>query len=319
MKFTPESYLGNDPSLYARKVLRECGLKAPPICEKTVVDFLGLELKEFSVNSSAQNPALCDIIKTACAWLQRRANGKSRIWVHRDTYLERKRLSVFHECGHAILPWHEDFDYLCSDDDVDPTVRSHIEREAFGCGSEFLMPREMFVEDLLSLETSISAIEQLRYRYVASMEATAIRYASIHPGLCGIVMVEPAENQRPKPLMRDDTSPVQMILPFRMSTRPLPAEDEKRYPLKVKYFAKSRRFPKYIAPGTGVEEGNPVFEAWASGKPLQDEIPASVFGSSAEWAYNAECIPLGKSGMVLVLLWLPDHYLKPDFKNGAIL
>ncbi len=319
MKFTLDNYLGNDPALYARKILRECGLKAPPICEKTVSDYLGLELKEFSLNSIPQSQGLLDIIKTACAWLQRKSNGKSRIWVHGDTMLERKRLSIFHECGHAVLPWHEEFDYLCSEKDVDPIVRSRIEREAFGCGSEFLMPREMFVEDALSVETGISAIERLRSRYVASMEATAIRYAYTHPGLCGIVMIEPSENQRPKIIVQDHTPPGQLVLPFRMPPKPLPVEDDKRYPIKVKYFVKSYRFPKYIAPGTGIEEGNPVFEAWASGRPLQDEIPASVFGSSVKWAYNAECIPLGRSGMILVLLWLPDYQLKLNFKNGVIL
>lgn len=319
MKFSLENYLGNDPALYAQKILKECGLKAPPICERTVCDYLGLELKEFSLNSIPQSHGLLDIIKTACAWLQRRTNGKSRIWVHGETQLERKRLSIFHECGHAILPWHEEFDYLCSEKDIDPTVRSRIEREAFGCGSEFLMPREMFIEDVLSLETSVSAIEQLRYRYVASMEATAIRYAYINPGLCGIVMIEPAENQKPKNIVQDHTPPGQLLLPFRIPPKHTIIADEKKYPLKVKYFVKSHRFPKYIAPGTGIEDGNAVFEAWISGRPLQDEIPASVFGSSAKWAYNAECIPLGKSGMVLVLLWLPDHQLKLEFKNGVIL
>ncbi|MEJ5377077.1 MAG: ImmA/IrrE family metallo-endopeptidase [bacterium] len=317
MKFTFDNYLGKDPALYARKILRECGLKEPPICEKTVLDYLNLELKEFSLNSIPQSQGLLDIIKTACAWLQRKTNGKSRIWVHGDTLLERKRLSIFHECGHAVIPWHNEYDYLCSEKNLDPMVRNRIEREAFGCGSEFLMPREMFVEDALSLETSISAIEQLRSRYVASLEATAIRYAYTHPGPCGIVMIEPSENQKPKTIVQAHTPPGQLPFPFRMPPKPLPVEDDKRYPLKVKYFVKSHRFPKYIAPGTGIEEGNPVFEAWASGRPLQDEIPASVVRSSAKWAYNAECVPL-RSGMILVLLWLPDCQLKLDFKNGVI-
>jgi hypothetical protein len=319
MKFTIEDYMGNDPAIYARKVLKECGLKAPPICENTVSDYLGLELKEFSLNSIPQGHGLLDIFKTVCAWLQRRSNGKSRIWVHGVTQHERKRLSIFHECGHAVLPWHKEFDYLCSERDVDPIVRSSIEREAFGCGSEFLMPREMFVEDALSLETSFSAIELLRSRYVASIEATAIQYAYTHPGLCGIVMVEPAENQRHRVIVQDHSPPGQLVFPFRMRPRPLAVEDDKRYPLKVKYFVKSHRFPKYIAPGTGIEEGNPVFEAWASRRPVREEILASLFGSSAKWTYNAECIPLGKSRMVLVLLWLPDYQLKLDFKSGVIL
>jgi hypothetical protein len=320
MKFSLENYLGNDPTLYARKVLKECGIKAPPVCEKTIVDYLGLEIKEFSLDDAPQDPGLLEVIKTACAGLRRKPNGKSFIRVFRDTRLERKRLSIFHECGHAILPWHEEFDYLCSEKDVDPTVRKRIEREAFRCGSEFLMPREMFLEDALSLKISLSAIERLRSRYVASMEATAIWYAYTHPGLCGIVIVEPAGNQKPKVMVPDNTPPGQLLFPFKkIPPRPIILEDDKKYPIKVKYFVKSHRFPKYIIPGTGIEEDNPVFEAWVSRRPVQEEIPASVFGSSAKWAYNAECIPLGRTGMVMVLLWLPDHQLKFDFKNGVIL
>lgn len=257
MKFTLENYLGNDPAIYAQKILKECGLKAPPICEKTVSDYLGLELKEFSLNSVPQGQGLLEIIKTACAWLQRKSNGKSRIWVHGDTQLERKRLSIFHECGHAVLPWHEEFDDLCSEKDVDPIVRNRIEREAFGCGSEFLMPREMFVEDALSLETSVSAIERLRSRYVASMEATASRYAYTHPGLCGIVMIEPAENQRPKIIVQDHTPPGQLAFSLKMPPRLLPVVDDKRYPLKVKYFVRSYRFPNTSLQGRGLRKVTP--------------------------------------------------------------
>src|SRR5262245_42503255 len=57
--------------------------------------------------------------------------------------------------------------------DLDPAVHRRIEQQAYRCGSEFLFPREMFVQDTLSLETGISAIERLSHRYVASLEATA--------------------------------------------------------------------------------------------------------------------------------------------------
>lgn len=165
MKLSIDNYLGNDPALYARKVLRECDFKAPPICEKTVVDYLGLGLKEFSQNNFPQdNPELHEILKTTCSWLKRNGNGQSCIWVNHDIPLERKRLSIFHECGHAILPWHEVFNYLCCESDFDPCVRSRIEREAFKCGSEFLIPVEMFVEDALSSEKWVYNAECLPLR-----------------------------------------------------------------------------------------------------------------------------------------------------------
>lgn len=181
------------------------------------------------------------------------------------------------------------------------------------------MPTKMFVEDAMSLETNISAIEQLHTRYVASMEPTAIHYAYTHPGLCGIVMIEHSNNQKSAVMVKDQTSPGQLIFPFKIPPKQIILKDDRKYPLSVIYFVKSHRFPKFIRPGTGIEEGNLIFEAWESWRPAQGEILASAFGSSAKWAYNAECLPLGNTGKLLVLLWLPDRYLKFNFENGVIL
>ena len=46
MKFSWDQYLGSSPALYADKALKKCGLREPPICEMTVADSLGLEVKE---------------------------------------------------------------------------------------------------------------------------------------------------------------------------------------------------------------------------------------------------------------------------------
>lgn len=113
------------------------------------------------------------------------------------------------------------------------------------------MPGDMFVEDVLSLETSIYAIEQLRHRYVASMEATAIRYAYIHPGLCGIVMIEPAENQKPKPILQAHNPPGQLAFPFRIPLKPLTVEDDKRYPLRSNTLSSPTASPNISPRGLG--------------------------------------------------------------------
>jgi len=319
MRMLWENHLGKNPVLYARKVLKECGFRHPPICEKTVTDYLGLEIREFSLDGAPQSEGFCEVVKNTCACLRREPQGESFIRIYRDIRLERKRLGVLHECGHAILPWHEEVDYLCSEEDLNPIVQKRIEREAFKCGSEFLMPREMFVEDAMSLETSISAIELLHKRYVASMEATAIHYAYTHPGLCGIVMIEQSNSQKSAIMVKDQTAPGQLIFPFNVPPKQIILKGDRMYPLSVRYFGRSHRFPKFIRPGTGIEEGNLIFEAWESWRPAQGEIPASVFGSSAKWVYNADCLPLGNTGKLLVLLWLPDRYLKFNFENGVIL
>lgn len=319
MSFLWEDSLGHDPARYARKVLKECGLKHPPICEKTVADYLGIQISECSLDGKPKDEELRKALETACAWLEHKPDGRTCIHLYRDTRPERKRLGVFHECGHEIVPWHEDLDYFCTETDIGPTPHKRIEQEAFRCGAEFLMPTKMFVEDILSLGTSILAIEQLHERYVSSMEATAINYAYRHPGLCGIVMVEQSNNQKPEVIVKDHTSRRQLNFPLKIPPKRIILEDDRKYPISVKYFVKSHRFPKFIRPGTGIEEGNLVFEAWDSWKPMQGEIQASVFRSSAKWAYNAECLPLGNTGKLLLLLWLPDRYLKFNIKNGVIL
>lgn len=319
MSFSWEDSLGLDPARYARKVLKECGFKHPPICEKTVADYLGLEIKECSLDGKPKDEELRKALETACAWLEHKPDGRSCIHLYRDMRPERKRLGVFHECSHEIVPWHEDLDYFCTEKDIGPNPHKRIEQEAFRCGAEFLMPREMFVEDILSLETSISAIRQLHERYVGLMEATAINYAYRHPGLCGIVVVEKTENRKSDATTKNRASRGQFALPLETTPVRVVPKNDKKYPISVKYSVKSHRFPKFIRPGTGVEEGNLVFEAWESWKPLQGEIQASTFRSSAKWAYKAECLPLGNTGKLLVLLWLPDRYLKFNFKNGVIL
>ena len=100
---------------------------------------------------------------------------------------------------------------------------------------------------------------------------------------------------------------VQAILPYKPQQR------------RVKYSVKSHHFPKYIRSGQGIEGNNRIFEAWYYNGQIREEIPAVVFGSSAKWLYNVECLPLGNTGRMLVLLWLPSRQLKFNFDNLVML
>jgi Zn-dependent peptidase ImmA (M78 family) len=307
MRFTKRErkLLSKHPYVFARPVLRECGFEEPPICEKIVTDHLGLEVKEYSTEGMPDEEGFREIRQIGCCWLERRLDSKSRIWVPSNTHHGRKRWSIFHECGHALIPWHEGVDYLCGDSELHFICQKRLEQEASSCAAELLMPRTMFSQDALSLDVGISAIEQLQIRYDASLEATAIRYASMSPCLSRIVMVEPEGNHKPKPIEQRNADDTQLRLLPELSAKQNIADDKRRYPLRVKYSAGSRQFPTYIQSGAGIDEGNAIFDAWASKQPIRGEIPAAVFGSSTYATYNAECLPLGKSGRVLVLLWVP--------------
>jgi hypothetical protein len=192
--------VGKSPVLYTDKVIQEIGLKEPPFCERTIADYLGLQVVEFTNASISafreQHPDADEIdqhLQTACAWLHKEENGGGVICANAEMRDARKRMSVFHECGHAMMPWHDGVYYICGVDGLDSVTISLIEREAFSFGSSFLMPPAYFTEDVMSLDTSLCSVRQLADRYVSSFEATAIWYAYTHPGHCGFMMVEPTQ------------------------------------------------------------------------------------------------------------------------------
>jgi hypothetical protein len=248
------------------------------------------------------------VLEKTCAWLKL-LDGKTYIYVYKDQMKERKRLGIFHECGHFVLPWHCDFNYTCSEDDLESPTRRKGEREAFEFGSGLLMPVNSFREDILSLPTGISAIEELKKEYVASLEATAIWYASKHPGRVAMLMIEPAQREKSKDQNRTSKVNPQLTLPMVFPTISPDQTENKLHPLRVKYSVRSKQFPKFIKPGTSIDENNIIFHSWFYRQRIIEDIPASVFGSSEKWAYYAECLPLGHNGKMMLLLWFPENKL----------
>ena len=324
MKLVFQDLLGSKSLPYVRKVLKACGQVKPPICHRTVTEYLRLKLsdelpEDFPLAPKLQNPELHETLSTCCARLNRE---RREVWFYKHMPRQRIRLGVFHEDVHFIIPWHEGINvFECSDSVVDGAAYSKQEREAFSGGAEFIMPRDTFVDDILSFGVGLRAVESLSEIYDSSLEATAIHYGRVNPRICGVVMIEPSTDtfhgaSPPEALngqLRFNWEiPMQTNRPRRMTYKArsgrlceLPQPPE-RYPLRVRYASCSGRFPKFIRPGVGVDENSPIFRAWKEQKQLTDEIPAATFGSSEKWSYRAECLPLGRGGRLLMLLWIPD-------------
>lgn len=314
MKLEWDTYLGrNHAVICARKVLKACGQTKPPICHMTVTDYLGLKLSDrlpdgFPTMPHIENPELHETLSTCCERLDRE---KMELWFYKHMSRQRIRSAIFHGDGHFINPWHVGIDiFTCSESAITGLTYSRQEREAWSGGAEFHMPSDTFVKDTLdSGPINISAIRALAKIYDASLEATAIRYGQTHPHLCAVVMIEPSPTHHQRD--RDNVANGQgdngqSCFPWQIPQRSKTIE---HHPLRVRYASRSRRFPKFIRPGVGIDQNNLIFEAWSKGKPLVGEIPASAFGSSEKWAYHAECLPYRKGGKILTLLWLTDRQL----------
>ena len=322
-------FLGTNPAIYGRDVIKGLDLKVPPVDEREVAEFLGYDIHIIRKDGADSfSPKLWNILQTAPAHLFKQQN---KILVRGDLMRQRERMCVFHECGHDRLPWHAGLNFACSESALDMQVHQRIEREAFLCGTELMMPLHWFVEDSLSLPMEIDSISSLRYRYNSSMEATAIRYAFTHPKICALLAVEPTNTEADESDESNETSEANEKIPRqKCNTHPMldlelppPKNPENTendiYPLKVIYFVRSHRFRPFIRPGTGIPEGSRIHEAYISASNFRDEISFQELQLKGKGVFQAEGITLGYTGRMLVLLWVKDSQVPLlDYKTGII-
>ena len=319
-----ENWQGSSPLVYAQNTIKACGLKEPPFCENTIADFLDLTIYDISSEdflafkqNFPQHNQIDRIVKDASTFLVRKPNGEKIIFTPENVSSGRRRTNIFHEFGHDIIPWHDQYCYICGDVDLDPTVHKQLEQEAFHCGSEFLMPRSYFVDDLIGLGIGISSIQLLSKRYLASLEATAVHYAKTHPGICAVLMIEPVNQQEPLISFHRHFNPEQKLLPVGRPYASIVRREPDGNPLRVKYAVRSRRFVDYIPFGQSIADDNLLYKCWETKTTQVGEIKATCFGFIDKPDYRVECIPLGYQNRVLALLWESDEQMAFAFNWAA--
>ncbi len=297
-------FLGRHIPLYARRVIGALGITNPPINAEEVADFLGYEVREITDMDIADGPPeIREILTQSPAHLLRDVNA---ILVNANLPGKRKRLSIFHECGHDQIPWHKSLTYACGEDYVlRPNHHDQVEREAFLCGTELMFPYEIFLNQLRSLPTGMHAIQALARNFDASKEATAIRYVRTHPGVCALVGIERCDNVMPTRTGTTNWTPGQfdLGLDVRLASPPPPFKIPAAY--KVKYVVHSYSFEKYIPPGSIIPIDEPHLMELDSSPVSRIELPIRVLGSRSHSTFMAESLTLGEQSLFLVLLWIP--------------
>lgn len=303
MKINLDTYLGSKPFLYGRKLLKDMGVKNYYVNERDVVDFLGYEIKTITPDQYEQfGDIIGEIFDDTCAVLLRNYN---LILLSNRLPPRRERLTLFHESGHDLLPWHHANAFSIRGKDIDPKFHKKIEREAFLAGTEIMYPLKHFVEDSRSLSLSLGSVNSLADRYNGSFEATCIRYALTNSNIMSIVVVKENQPVEEKVIFNIHTNNRQTIIPNMPHKKRIKVASTA--PLRVQYSSHSYKFPKFIKSGTGIEQGNIIYDCWAQNRYKRGKIPASIFGSSAKFSYFAECVPFQEK--VYVLLWLEDRQM----------
>lgn len=300
-------FLGNSPAIYGREIIKGLELRHPPVDEELIADFLGYEIKIITKEETKDFPQVWKILETSPAHLFKAQNI---IMVRDGMSLSRKRMSIFHEYGHDRIPWHNGLNFSCSEKAISLLVHQRIEREAFLCGVETMMPIDWMVHDALSLPIELESVSKISARYESSMEATAIRYVFTNPKICGLIAIEPMSKSNDKPERKKTSKIAKQPILTNFSFPPakhINGKYHQHYPLRVKYFIRSNRFTPFIKPGTGIIEDGIIHSAYNRGGNFRGEISFSELQLPGKGFLQAEGFKQGSFDRMLILLWVEDN------------
>lgn len=279
MTYVDESYSLTSPfERFARRVLDDLGLKEPPIQIQPVLDYFGINLHLVNLQAESEFQRITGERIEVPAFLYREGDN-AHIFVREGDSVTRQRLSIFHECGHYHLPWHDGASYFCDCKDTSGSWIKRLEKEAFEYAEHLMFPPDAFYEDLRNISLDFLNIEVMSDRYVASFEATANKFVKCHPDSYAVFYL-----------------------------RPNPKADSSGYPFLVRYFVKSRWFHGFWRPGAEVWGNELIEKCFLYNECFKGEIPAYVFGSKKSHVFEAELKPHGPD-QVCALLRIPNSQI----------
>ena len=186
----------------AARLIDDLGIDEPPIDVDMVASLLG-------ITEIAQDPLLVEAGCLICD------GSRIHVRVRQSDPAGRQRFTVCHECAHTFFPgFQRTPQYRCdphagersksggkhqrTSATVGRQQTSHVAVEHLCdvAASELLLPRRLFVADMLGFEFGLSLLEHLGARYGASLEATARRLVALHPEPVALVIFRLMQSPR---------------------------------------------------------------------------------------------------------------------------
>lgn len=265
-------YLGRKPSVYANRVLKDLRLVESPTPTEPILEYFGIDVLELKSAEEAELTRRAGQDGSISAFLCIKDDPPT-IFVRGEDSLERRRMSIFHECGHFDLPWHRGVNYMCDLSDGEISKLKTLEKDAFEYAGHLLFPTDSFVPMVEQMPISIQTIEEMSHIYQASFEATAIRYIGVSRTPCAIIYMIPNHQT-----------------------------DAFQHPYVVKYSIKTKSFHRYRKPGDPLQ-GHPLIDAcFCSGDYEEGRIPATIFGSLKKHSYDIQLKPHGYDQVCALLV-----------------
>jgi hypothetical protein len=176
----------------AKKLLTDCGIKAPPTPLDPLLVAKQLELFSFDVPENTAYPELKESIRAFIHVPDR------EIYISNQIYKKKRRFASFHEIAHYELPWHKAALYGCDEIDLSNTARKMFDIEANAFAASCMFQGDSFTDEALDHRFSMSSVMSLADRYGVSYESATRRFVERHPDPCAVVVCEPQKNSAGK-------------------------------------------------------------------------------------------------------------------------
>lgn len=169
------------------RILRDSGLRNPPIQIADVIEFLELHRDFYSLDDPKLLQRFAhririgkdrivnvarDKIRLAALWLP----TERLILVDQSLPAPKQVWASFHDTIHTVLPWHRDFYLGDTAQTLEPDYQEMLESEANYGASALMFGGQEFTLQALDTAPSWQAIEQLQKTHGKSFAATFRRY-----------------------------------------------------------------------------------------------------------------------------------------------
>lgn len=157
------------------KILRDMGVKEPPLVLEDVLIFLDVFRDYYSLSDpgflahisyklkigARQLTSFLEKIKLKALWLPE----EKKILIDKDTPDIKHRWYSAHELGHRIVPWHSDFTMGDTAETLDPGYHEIIEAEANYAAASLLFLASRFSREASDYELNMKSVQSLSKIY----------------------------------------------------------------------------------------------------------------------------------------------------------
>lgn len=189
-----------------RSLIKEMGLREPPISMADVVAHLEIDHSFYDINDPTFYDGLLHKMKLGAFKVKGvlQKVGMQGLWFPQEDKImldaalpkPKHKWVTAHEIGHRLIPTHRYFLFGDTAETLDPEYQEMLEQEANYCASALTFMGKKFTAEALDTNPCWENIHNLHARYQTSATSTLRRYVeySHNRPMLGIVSTPPWEN-----------------------------------------------------------------------------------------------------------------------------